>query len=195
MLVDEVFKEGAGGQRVSDEVLWLLTDHQGTVRDIFDDFGIRRKAIEYDAFGNVTSEQYFDISGETPISSTHAEAVDQLFYYTGQERDATTGLQLHGARWYDPATGRWLSEDPSGFDGGDPNLYRYVGNSPPNFADPTGTTQAGNPLTSLPSVSRPFANQASLASTPSRSVSAPPTVPAAVPSSLYVVVPEKFFYR
>jgi RHS repeat-associated protein len=120
-----------------------------------------------------------------------------LFYYTGQERDATTGLQLHGARWYDPATGRWLSEDPSGFDGGDPNLYRYVGNSALNFTDPTGTTQAGNPLANLPSLgspapsltTKPFANLASLASTPSRSVSAPPTVPAAVPSSPYVSTP------
>ncbi len=39
---------------------------------------------------------------------------------------------------YDPTIGRFLSEDPIGFDGGDPNLYRYVGNSPPNGTDPTG---------------------------------------------------------
>ena len=50
---------------------------------------------------------------------------------------------------YDPSIGRWLSEDPSGFDGGDPNLYRYVGNSPANATDPTGLIQAGNPLNSL----------------------------------------------
>jgi hypothetical protein len=33
---------------------------------------------------------------------------------------------------------RFTSEDPSGFDGGDANLYRYVGNSFPNATDPTG---------------------------------------------------------
>ena len=50
---------------------------------------------------------------------------------------------------YDPSIGRWLSEDPIGFDGGDANLYRFVGNDPVNHTDPTGTTQAGNPLNNL----------------------------------------------
>jgi RHS repeat-associated protein len=31
---------------------------------------------------------------------------------------------------YDPTQGRWLSEDPIAFGAGDPNLYRYTGNSP-----------------------------------------------------------------
>src|SRR5208283_1618081 len=39
---------------------------------------------------------------------------------------------------YDPTTGRWLSQDPIGFFGGDPNLYRYTGNDPTNATDPTG---------------------------------------------------------
>jgi uncharacterized protein RhaS with RHS repeats len=43
---------------------------------------------------------------------------------------------------YDPTVGRWLSEDPIGFEGEDPNLYRYVGNSPTNFTDPSGLQAA-----------------------------------------------------
>lgn len=39
-------------------------------------------------------------------------------------------------RWYDPAVGRWLSEDPLGLAAGDANLYRYVGNSPLTHTDP-----------------------------------------------------------
>ena len=42
------------------------------------------------------------------------------------------------ARYYDAAVGRFLSEDPIGFDGGDANYYRYVGNSPTTATDPTG---------------------------------------------------------
>ena len=118
-----------------------MGDQQGTVRDIVNDSGVLRKHVDYDSFGK-SHQATRDVSAVTP-------AVDQLFYYTGQERDATTGLQKHGARWYDPVIGRWLSEDPSGFDGGDPNLYRYVGNSPANAVDPTGLSQAGNPLTNL----------------------------------------------
>jgi len=39
---------------------------------------------------------------------------------------------------YDPRTGRFLSEDPIGFRGGDTNLYRYVLNNPVNNTDPSG---------------------------------------------------------
>ena len=39
---------------------------------------------------------------------------------------------------YDPTVGRFISEDPIAFEGGDANLYRYVGNSPTNFTDPLG---------------------------------------------------------
>lgn len=35
-------------------------------------------------------------------------------------------------------TGRFISQDPLGFSGGDANLYSYVWNSPPNFFDPVG---------------------------------------------------------
>jgi uncharacterized protein RhaS with RHS repeats len=41
------------------------------------------------------------------------------------------------ARWYEPRTGRFLSEDPVGLEGGI-NPYVYAGNDPINAADPTG---------------------------------------------------------
>ena len=138
VLVDEVFTPGVNNQPESEEVLWLLSDQQGTVRDIVNSGSCARKHIDYDSFGRVTATQ-----------TLNGSAVDQLFYFQGQERDATTKLQKHGERWYSPDTGRWLNEDPIGFDAGDANLYRYVGNSPTNYIDPTGTTQAGNPLTNL----------------------------------------------
>ena len=42
------------------------------------------------------------------------------------------------ARYYDPGTGRFLREDPIGFQGKDSNFYRYVGNKPTISNDPYG---------------------------------------------------------
>ena len=36
-------------------------------------------------------------------------------------------------------TGRFISQDPTGFGGGDVNIYRYCGNLVTTITDPTGT--------------------------------------------------------
>jgi hypothetical protein len=43
------------------------------------------------------------------------------------------------ARFYDSQVGRFTSEDPIGFDGGDVNLYNYVWNNPIKYFDLEGT--------------------------------------------------------
>jgi RHS repeat-associated protein len=48
------------------------------------------------------------------------------------------GFYYMRARYYDPSVGRFISEDPIGFDGGDVNLMAYVQNNPVSFADPSG---------------------------------------------------------
>jgi uncharacterized protein RhaS with RHS repeats len=60
-------------------------------------------------------------------------------------------LYYYRARYYDPKAGRFISEDPIGFGGGDVNLFRYVGNNPGNWVDPEGlqtseTSQPGIPI-------------------------------------------------
>jgi RHS repeat-associated protein len=49
----------------------------------------------------------------------------------GYEQDADSRLYVR-ARHLDTAQGRWMSKDPIGFEAGDVNLYRYVGNDPIN---------------------------------------------------------------
>jgi RHS repeat-associated protein len=73
------------------------------------------------------------------------------FFYEGDVgyyQDPTTGLYYVKARWYDPVTGRFISEDPIGPDGGDWNHYGYVRNEPINGIDPTGETCCGPDVTS-----------------------------------------------
>jgi len=53
------------------------------------------------------------------------------------------GFYYMRARYYDPDVCRFISEDPSGFSGGDVNLYAYCGNNPINFADPFGLCAEG----------------------------------------------------
>jgi RHS repeat-associated protein len=112
LLADEqITQVGSTGQMV-----WALTDHQGTVRDLVDGTGMLQNHKTYDSYGNVTSEW--------------VGALDTVFRYTGKLWDPGTGLQNNLHRWYDAAVGRWLSEDPIGFNAGDANLYRNVGNGP-----------------------------------------------------------------
>ncbi|TAE58470.1 MAG: hypothetical protein EAZ76_02010 [Nostocales cyanobacterium] len=117
--VDQVLAQESGGN-----VEWHLTDHLGTVRDLVNNSGAVVNHVVYDSFGQVISESN--------------PAVDTRYLFTGREFDQEIGLYYYRARYYDQATGRFLSEDPIGFDGGDANLYRYVFNDPIRLSDPTG---------------------------------------------------------
>ncbi len=55
--------------------------------------------------------------------------------------DLSTGLQYMNARFYNPATGRFLTQDTYSGNPYDPwtqHLYSYCGNNPVNMVDPTG---------------------------------------------------------
>jgi RHS repeat-associated protein len=61
------------------------------------------------------------------------------------------GLYNMRARYYAPYLMRFISPDPLGFGGGDTNLYRYVGNDPVDFTDPSGLkgSSSGGPVGGL----------------------------------------------
>jgi len=82
---------------------------------------------EYTPYGS-TSYQAVRIQTETP----------KRYRYTGKERDEENGLYYHGARYFAPWLGRWMSADPAGLVDG-ANRYAYVRNNPLAFADSTGT--------------------------------------------------------
>ena len=62
---------------------------------------------------------------------SHSGSSGTEFTFTGEQNDPN-GLEYLRARYYDPATGRFLSRDPLG--GG----YPYAGGNPANMADPSG---------------------------------------------------------
>ena len=84
-----------------------------------------------DAAGTLTA------SGPTPGGRSPTTP----FGYAGEYTDPTTGLIYLRARWYDPATGQFLTRDPLLATTMEP--YRYAGNDPINFGDPTGLSRCG----------------------------------------------------
>jgi RHS repeat-associated protein len=87
-----------------------------------------------DATTQLVNEYRYGAWGEPELVT---EGVQQPLRYTAREWDATAGLYQVRARWYDPQTGRFVSEDPIALAGGI-NPYAYVANSPVNFTDPFG---------------------------------------------------------
>lgn len=110
-----------------DRATTLLADGLGSVVGLVDGDGRLAARYSYEPFGAHAGDPDAD-----------GVATANPFGFTGRERDET-GLYFYRARYYQPDTGRFISEDPLGFAAGDPNLYAYVANSPTNHTDPTGT--------------------------------------------------------
>ncbi len=105
-------------------VAWYLDDRQGSVKDLINNAGTVLDHVDYTAYGQVQAES--------------APSQGDRFKYAGMEYDAAINLYYDRRRYYDPATGRFIGQDPSGFAGGDPDLYRYTNNEPSGGIDPTG---------------------------------------------------------
>jgi RHS repeat-associated protein len=106
-----------------DGIVFHHGDHLGSTTVLTALQGTEVQRVVYKPFGDTAS-------GQAPA-----------FGFTGQRFEANLGIYDYGARWYDPALGRFLSADavveapynPQTF-----NRYSYVRNSPTNRVDPTG---------------------------------------------------------
>ena len=113
----------------------IVSDHLGSPRRVIDsDSGAIVQALDYDEWGNVLAD---------------SNPGFQPFGFAGGLYDPATKLLRFGARDYDPSTGRWTAKDPIMFNGGDTNLYAYVGNNPLSYTDPYGLSKF-DPFYGLP---------------------------------------------
>lgn len=110
------------------ETYYYHTDHLGT------------PILMTNSSGTIVWEGEFLPFGE-PFSITGT--VTNNLRFPGQYFDKGTGLNYNYYRDYNPVIGRYISEDPIGFAGGDVNLYSYVKNNPVNLKDPKGLTLPG----------------------------------------------------
>jgi RHS repeat-associated protein len=131
---------------------WELNAAGGIVAEYYagtDRPHMRRGGVQYyyvqDAQGNVIG--LLNASGAVVETYTYTpqgelvggggSGVTNPYRFKGREWDAEAGLYYMRARYYDPVTSRFVSEDPIGLAGG-LNPYVFVGADPVNHADPTG---------------------------------------------------------
>jgi RHS repeat-associated protein len=103
-----------------------IFDAHGDVRKLTDPTGQVKATYAYDAFGNPTAQ-----TGE----------LSNPLRYAGYQWDADAGLYYLRSRFYQPADGRFLTEDTWKGPLDKPwtqNLYTYAGGNPITYVDPTG---------------------------------------------------------
>jgi RHS repeat-associated protein len=106
-------------------------DGLGSVTSLTDSTGAVAQGYTYDSFGNLTNS---------------TGTLRNYFRYTAREFDTETNLYYYRARYYDQSVGRFISEDPKGFDGG-VDFYRYVSNNVTDKVDPFGFAPCWDKLT------------------------------------------------
>jgi RHS repeat-associated protein len=112
--------------------IFTRTDSAGTRNFLADALGSTLALT--DSTGTVQTQYTYQPFGQTTPNGASSTST---FQYTGRENDGT-GLYYYRARYYNPTLGRFVSEDPLRFGGGDINLYAYVRNAPMSFSDPGG---------------------------------------------------------
>jgi RHS repeat-associated protein len=94
-------------------------------------------ALTKDTDGSVVGRYSYEPYGKPTFSGTKTSD----FQYASGYYDSQTKLVKFGARYYDPALGRWTQRDPLAGNLGDPrslNRYAYAGCDPTNTVDPNG---------------------------------------------------------
>ena len=113
------------GEQAGAVKYFYTKDHLGSIREVLEANGTVVSSSRYDAWGVRTTQGAQDAAS---------------FGFTGHLEHKELGLVFTLYRAYDPVTGRWLSRDPIGEEGGI-NLYGYVSNGPVNYVDPLGLFQ------------------------------------------------------
>jgi RHS repeat-associated protein len=107
-------------------IRYQFNNHLGSANMELDDTAAIISYEEYYPFG---STSYQAVRSQTDLP--------KRYRYTGKEQEAESGLCYHGARYYAPWLGRWVSADPAGLVDG-PNLYCYTRDNPLRLVDPAG---------------------------------------------------------
>jgi RHS repeat-associated protein len=108
---------------IGDEYYSIVTDYLGTPTRMFDKNGEQVWSAEISIWGELR-----ELKGAKDICP---------FRWPGQYEDSETGLYYNRFRYYDPAAGQYVSQDPIRLGAGKLSLYTYV-NDTNKFVDVLG---------------------------------------------------------
>lgn len=138
-LIETKTHEKGGGIRDPDNrTRYQLDNHLGSSMLELDEVGIEISYEEYHPYGTTSYHAW----------EKNAKVKSKRYRYTGKERDEQTGFYYHGARYYVPWLGRWISPDPLRAKGG-LNFYLFVSNNPMVRKDPSGLKDNGTTSNSV----------------------------------------------
>ena len=110
------------------KIYYIHSDHLGTPKALTDEGGTRVWSATHTPFGQATVNEDPDGDGRVVVFNLR---------FPGQYYDGETGLHYNYFRYYDPETGRYITSDPIGLEGG-PNTYLYAQANPLRYSDPLG---------------------------------------------------------
>ncbi len=107
---------------------YFIKDHLGNTRVLLKQDGTVLESTDYYPFGMTIAR-----AGTVP-------SPENRYKYNGKELQTELGLGQYdyGARFYDPAVGRWSAVDPLAEDYAETTGYNYVNNNPIIWIDPDG---------------------------------------------------------
>ena len=114
----------------TEEYYFYLNDTRGSKTGLIDNTAEGVVSYWYNDFGEVSEERNED----------YEDFINEV-QYTGAIYDSSTGLLYLNARFYDPETGIFTSQDTYRGERDEPvtwHLYAYCANDPVNFVDPSG---------------------------------------------------------
>ncbi|MEL7315828.1 MAG: RHS repeat-associated core domain-containing protein, partial [Cyanobacteria bacterium J06559_3] len=116
----------------------LISQHRGTEKGFYHTDSLGSVRLLTDALGNVANTYVYDPYGSV---TNQSELQQNAYRFTGEQFDPELGNYYLRARYYNPATGRFVSRDP--FEGIlrrplSLNDYPYAEGNPVNAIDPTG---------------------------------------------------------
>ena len=105
---------------------YYVRDHLGSVRAVVNDGGT-----------SLETDDYYPLGGPLPTGSNTTLQPEK---YQGKEWNPTASFNVYdfGARLYDPALGRWLTQDPLAEKHFAHSPYLFCAGNPMRFVDPRG---------------------------------------------------------